>query len=125
MPKRDRYALAAALLFACGVIYAVVQLVTLRPYGRMEVDASMMLSAVMAGVWGAAAITLGLRLRRRVLRSSLVLAWLGTFLALGHGLVLRAMEDRSGLAVLVASMLSAVLVKSAFTPYPWNEPISR
>ena len=125
MPTRDRYALAAAVLFTCGVIYAIAQLVLMRPYGRMDVDASMMLSAVLAGVWGAAAVTLGLRARRRVLRSSLVLGWLGTFLALGHGLVLNAMDDRSGLALMVASMLSAVLVKSAFTPYPWTEPVSR
>src|SRR5687767_3292131 len=103
MPTRDRYALAAAVLFACGVVYAVAQLVMLRPYGRMDVDASVMLSAVLALAWGAAAVTLGMRARRRVLRSSLILGWLGTFLALGHGLVLRTMEDRAGIAMMIAA----------------------
>lgn len=111
------------MIFALGAGYELWHLVAARRFGTLAMPLSAIVALVHMLVWGAAAVLLVLRDRvsDRMLRASFGLSAVGAFLMLAHGLVLRGLlYQPMGIAFIVGGVVVALLVKLAWTPFPWT-----
>jgi hypothetical protein len=119
--RRDRFALAAAAIFAAGVAFELWHVVSGRPSGVLDRHASLGIQLVDLTIWALAATALVLRGRsERMLELSFVASVFGALAFLVNGMLLRAAEDPAGIAVLLAAPVVAFLVLQSFRPFPWR-----
>ena len=122
LDRTQRYAIAAAVIFAFAAGYELWHLVAARRFGAMTLPISTIAALVQMLLWASAAVLLVVRDRvgDRLLRSAFGFSAVGAFLVLAHGLVLRMLGQPVGFAFVLGGIALAVLVKLAWTPFPWT-----
>lgn len=121
--RNQRFALAAAVLFALAAGYELWHVVSVqRLGGTLALPITMIAAIVQLVVWASAAVLLVVRDRvgARLLRASFGLSAVGAFLVLAHGLVLAMLGEPENAAFILGGLVLAVLVKLAWTPFPWT-----
>ena len=125
-PRAQRYALAAAAIFAFAAGYDLWHVVAGEPFaGTLALGLTIAAALVSSAVWMAAAALLIVRDRRRtsdrLARAAFGTSVVGAFLVLAHGLGLRGpLGDPMGIAFIVGGIALGILVKLAWTPFPWS-----
>lgn len=120
--RNQQAAIAAAVLFAVAAGYDLWHLVTGSPFGSLARSLSILVALGSVLLWSGAAILLVVRpsTSGRWMQASFGLSLAGAFLVLAHGLVLRGAEMlRAGIVFLIAAPIVAILIKLAWTPFPW------
>jgi hypothetical protein len=116
-----RYAILAAVLFVVAAGYDAWHLVTNRPFEGLALWLSRLAAMVNLAIWSITALFLVVRpASNRLMATGFGLSVVATILFFLHGLVLRgALGDVAGIPMILGAFVLAVLLKKAWTPFPW------
>ncbi len=116
-----RYAIVAAVLFVIAAAYEAWHLVTNQPFRGLAPEISRLFAMVSLTLWSVTALFLVVRpVSNRLMAAGFGLSVFGTILVFLHGLVLRGvLGDVAGIPMILGAFVLAVLLKKAWTPFPW------